>query len=149
MSITVRIDISRLDERTERLWRDGYLGEAVRREAELLLIRVADLAGLPDLYSQPLIARVLNERTPALSITPRSTRTERDRHAAAFFLALAIVRGARNVYTHDVLTPVEPKEAAMWLAALQHMNEQLDQADSAADAQPVDDRVEGQAAQSE
>ena len=149
MSITVQIDISRLDERTERLWRDGYLGEAVRREAELLLIRVADLAGMPDLYGQPLIARVLNERTPALSITPRSTRTERDRHAAAFFLALAIVRGARNVYTHDVLTPVEPNEAAMWLAALQHMNEQLDQADSAADAQPIDDRVEGQAAQSE
>ena len=149
MSITVQIDVSKLDERTQRLWRDGYLGEAVRREAELLLIRIAELAGLPDLYGQPLIARVLNERTPALSITPGSTRTERDRHAAAFFLALAIVRGARNVYTHDVLTPIDPKEAAMWLAALQHMNEQLNQADSAADAKSANDRVGEQEAQSE
>ena len=132
MSLTVQIDVSRLDERTERLWRDGFLREAVRHEAELLLIRVADLAELPDLYGQPLIARALNERDSVLAITPRSTRTERDQHASAFFLALAILRGARNVYTHDVTTPVHPNEAAMWLAALQHVNGQLDQADSVA-----------------
>ena len=81
MSITVQIDVSRLDERTESLWRDGYLGEAVRREAELLLIRIADLAGLPDLYGQPLIARVLNERTPALSIAPGSKKRNRNDEA--------------------------------------------------------------------
>ena len=143
MSITVQIDVSRLAEHTERLWRSGFLREAVRHEAELLLMRVADLADLPDLYGQSLIARALNEKNPVLAVTPRSTRMEQDLHASVFFLALTVVRGARNVYTHDVVTPVEPNEAAMWLAALQHLNEQLDQVDHIASAEPADDLTQG------
>ena len=128
MTIQVQLDISRLDAQTEQLWRDGHLGEAVRREGELLLIRIAELAELPDLYGQPLIARALNEQNPILSVTPRSNRIERDRHAGVFFLALAALRGARNLYTHDVKTPVDPAEATMWLSTLQYLNQQLDRA---------------------
>jgi len=125
-ALSILIELSHLSAHTQNLFRDGYLREAVRHEAELVLSRIRALAERPELTGHPLVTAAWNERDPILAVNKRSSALQRDEHAGILHAALAVTRGARNVFTHDVESEVDQHEVVMWLAVLDYLNGKLD-----------------------
>lgn len=120
--LAVELELPYISDHCRKLFLDGYFREAVRHEAELVLTNVKSSAERPDLDGQPLISAALSEKAPILSVNERQTKQEQNEHAGFLHLALAVVRGARNIYTHDVVTEVPREQAVFWLAVLNQLN---------------------------
>lgn len=111
------------------LFENGFHRDAIRHEAQDLLIELADRSGRSDLEGQNLIQSVLNDKTPILASSELSTAKERNQHAALRHLLLGVTTGVRNVFSHDVRTEVAYEEAAMWLILMAGLRDRIEQLD--------------------
>ncbi len=111
------------------LFANGFHRDAIRHEAQDLLIELADRSGRSELEGQNLIQAVLNDKAPVLALSELSTGKERNEHAALRHLLLGVTTGVRNVYSHDVRTEVTYDEAAMWLTLMARLRDRIEQLD--------------------
>lgn len=111
------------------LFENGFHREAIRHEAQDLLIELADRSGRSELEGQNLIQAVLSDKDPVLALSELTTAKERNQHASLRHLLLGVTTGVRNVYSHDVRSDVTREEAAMWLTLLARLRDQIEQLD--------------------
>lgn len=105
----------------------GYYRDAIGHEAQDLLTEIADRSGRADLDGQPLVQSVLADDRPTLVFNERRTAKERNQHASLRHLLLGVTTGVRNIYSHDVRSEVSREEAAMWLALMERLRDQIEQ----------------------
>lgn len=124
----VAVDISELgiSEYAFSLFVSGHPRDAIRHEAQDLLNELQEKIGRDDIDGQNLIEIALRDDRPILQFSERSTPRERDEHASLRFLLLGVIRGVRNVYSHDVRTGVSEVDAALWLGLLGRLRGQLE-----------------------
>ena len=80
-----------------------------------------------NLDGQTLVQSVLasDQATPAFD--ERQTAKDRNQHASLRHLLLGVTTGVQDIYSHDVPSEVSREEAAMWLALLGRLHDQIEQ----------------------
>ena len=122
------IDVAELGigEQALNLFVDGFPREAIRHEAQDLLIELEERCDRQDMHGYDLVQHALADRSPLLALSALETLRDRDEHAAFRHLFLAVVRGVRNVYSHDVRSEVSEFDAVFWFAVMGRLRHQLD-----------------------
>ena len=111
------------------LFASGYHRDAIRHEAQDLLTEIADRSGRDDLEGQSLVQSVLADNGPSLAFNERRTTRERNEHASFRHLMLGVTTGVRNIYSHDVRSEVSRDDAALWLALMAKLRDQIERLD--------------------
>lgn len=124
------LDDLNISSHAESLFANGYHRDAIRHEAQDLLTEIADRSGRTDMDGQSLVQSVLADDKPALAFNERRTARQRNEHASFRYLLLGITTGVRNIYSHDVRSDVSRDEAAMWLALMGRLRNQVERLDS-------------------
>lgn len=127
--VLLKIAVQGLSDDAVSLFENGFHRDAIRHEAQDLLMELADRSGRPELEGQNLIQAVLSDKSPVLALSDLSTAKQRNQHAALRHLLLGVTTGIRNVYSHDVRTEVTYDEAAMWLSMMARLRDQIEQLD--------------------
>ncbi len=127
--IVLEITVQGLSDDGVSLFQNGFHRDAIRHEAQDLLIELADRSGRPELEGQNLIQAVLSDKSPGLALSDLSTAKERNQHASLRHLLLGVTTGVRNVYSHDVRSEVPREEAAKWLILMASLRERIEQLD--------------------
>ena len=134
-SLFVTLDIRELgiSERALELYVAGFTREALLHDAQDLLMELRDRVDVPDMSDNTLVEAALQDKSPLLTINGRKTAVERNQHAAFRHMFLAVTRGVRNVFAHDVRREVSEREAVRWLMVMGHLRSELEDADPAID----------------
>ena len=123
----VAIDVRELgvSEHAVDLFADGYYRDAVRHEAQDLLLELKERTREDNVKELDLINKTFRDDQPILAFNERSNPGERDEHASFRLLFLGVARGVRNVYSHDVRSEVSAVDAITWLALMGRLRRQL------------------------
>ncbi len=127
--VILEIAVQGLTEYGVSLFENGFYREAIRHEAQDLLIELADRSGRLELEGQNLIQAVLSDSDPVLVLSELSTRKERNRHASLRHLLLGVTTGVRNIYSHDVRSEVTHAEAVIWLTLMAGLRDRIEHLD--------------------
>ena len=119
-----------------KLYKGGYFDEAVRKAAQRFVNRIKEGLGLSDLDGAALIERSFSNKTPLLVFNDRETPTERNEHDGFRHLAVGMVRGLRNVLSHEDNYGLTAATALEWLAFISAMHRRLDNTRQVATDQP-------------
>ena len=82
-----------------------HYAEAVRTALQVFEHHVQRLCSLPDVFGKDLMAKAFNEKNPLIRINPLVSLTDRNDQEGFKFLAMGIMVGLRNTYSHG-----EPKK---------------------------------------
>ncbi len=123
----VTIDISEVgvSDYALSLFMSGFPRDAVRHEAQDLLNEIQQRSGEVDLDGVRLIHVAFPDKQPLLEFNERGTDREQNDHAAFRHLMIGVVRGVRNVYSHNVGEEVTREDAAIWLGLMGKLRAQL------------------------
>ena len=124
--VTFDIDSQGTSRDAIELFVSGFHREAIRHEAQDLLVELHERSGRPDIDGQALIQQVLSDKDPTLALNERRTKTERNRHSSLRHLLLGVTTGIRNFYSHDVRATVSREDAAMWLLLMSRLRSQIE-----------------------
>jgi uncharacterized protein (TIGR02391 family) len=108
------------------LFVSNFPRDAVRHEAQDLLNEIQQRSGRIDLDGVNLVQAAFADRQPMLEFNARATDREQNDHAALRHLLIGVVRGVRNVYSHDAREVVTREEAAIWLALMGMLRRQVE-----------------------
>ena len=127
----VLIDLSEagISDHALSLFTSGFPRDAIRHEAQDLLNELQHRSGRVDLDGVNLVQAAFADRQPMLEFNERSTDREQNEHAAVRHLLIGVVRGVRNVYSHEAREDVTREDAAIWLGLMGGLRRQLEQSE--------------------
>ena len=110
------------------LYQDGHYDEAVRRASQRFINRIRERSGRLDLDGTAVIENSFSSQTPMLEFNDRKTPTERNEHDGFRHMAVGLVRGLRNVLSHEDDYKLTATTALEWMAFISAMHRRLDEA---------------------
>lgn len=127
----VTLDVSELgiSEYGLSLFASGHPRDAIRHETQDLLNQLQRRTGRHELDGQDLVQAALADKDPIVAFNELRSRRDRDEHAAVRLLLLGMVRGFRNVYSHNVSIDVSTQDGVVWLGVLGQLRRQIERAE--------------------
>ncbi len=125
LEVVINLAEAGVSEYALSLFTSGFPRDAIRHEAQDLLNELQLRSGRIDIDGVNLVQAAYADKQPLLEINARSTDREQNEHAALRHLLVGIVRGVRNIYSHDTSEIVTREDAAIWLGLMGKLRVQL------------------------